>query len=98
MRKPKEISHEARAHAEERFKKKEERAREGAKAAAEYQANIFAVRERTARLRALRLSTAAEKAIITPNYRASGISAGHEGLGDPSAPMGRKARVKARSL
>ena len=62
MRKPKDFSHEARARAEARFEKKEERAREGAKAAAEYEANTFAVREKTARLRALRLATAAQKA------------------------------------
>jgi hypothetical protein len=54
-------SQEARARAEASFKKKEERAREGAKAAAEYEANVIAVREKTARLRALRLATAAQK-------------------------------------
>jgi hypothetical protein len=62
MRKPKDVSPEARARAEARFEKKEERARDGAKAAAEYEANIFAIREKTARLRALRLVTAAQKA------------------------------------
>jgi len=62
MRKPKEVSPEARARAEARFEKKEERAREGAEAAADYAADIFAVREKTARLRALRLATAAQKA------------------------------------
>lgn len=36
--------------------KKEERAREGAKAMAEYEAQAEAIRERTARLRALRLA------------------------------------------
>jgi hypothetical protein len=58
-------SQEARARAEASFKKKEERAREGAKAAAEYEANVIAVREKTARLRALRLATAAQKVVIT---------------------------------
>ena len=62
MRKSKDVSHEARARAEARFEKKEERAREGAKAAAEYEANTIAVREKTARLRALRLAAAAQKA------------------------------------
>jgi len=46
---------EARARAEANFKK-EERAREGAKAMLEYQENSRLVREKTARLRALRLA------------------------------------------
>lgn len=45
----------ARARAEANFKK-EERAREGAKAMMEYQANRRLVREKTERLRALRLA------------------------------------------
>lgn len=45
----------ARARAEANFKK-EERAKEGAKAMMEYQANGRLVRERTQRLRALRLA------------------------------------------
>ena len=44
----------ARKRAESSFKK-DARAREGAKAMSEYEANIRAVREKTARLRALRL-------------------------------------------
>ena len=48
-------SDEARARAEANFKK-EERAKEGAKAMMEYQANSRLVREKTARLRALRLA------------------------------------------
>jgi hypothetical protein len=48
-------SSEARTRAEASFKK-EERAREGAQAMAEYLANGRAVRERTAQLRALRLA------------------------------------------
>lgn len=52
----------ARARAEATFKK-EERAREGAKAMMEYQANAKAVGEKMARLRALRLAKeAADKA------------------------------------
>jgi hypothetical protein len=41
--------------------KKEERAREGAKAMSEYEANMRAVREKTARLRALRLAKEASE-------------------------------------
>jgi len=55
-------SDEARARAEANFKK-EERAREGAKAMMEYQANSRMVREKTERLKALRLAKeAADKA------------------------------------
>jgi hypothetical protein len=48
-------SDEARARAEASFKK-EERAKEGAEAMMEYQANSRMVREKTERLRALRLA------------------------------------------
>jgi hypothetical protein len=48
-------SDEARTRAEASFKK-EERAKEGAKAMMEYQANSRMVREKTERLRALRLA------------------------------------------
>ena len=52
---------EARARAEANFKK-EERAKDGAKAMMEYQANSRLVREKTEKLRALRLAKeAAEK-------------------------------------
>jgi hypothetical protein len=55
-------SNEARARAEASFKK-EERAKEGAKAMMEYQANGQKVREKTEKLRALRLAKeAADKA------------------------------------
>ena len=54
-------SNEARARAEASFSK-EERAKEGAKAMMEYQANSRMVREKTERLKALRLAKeAAEK-------------------------------------
>ena len=46
---------EARTRAEASFRK-EERAKEGAKAMMEYQANIRMVREKTERLKALRLA------------------------------------------
>jgi hypothetical protein len=55
-------SSEARARAEASFKK-EERAKEGAKATMEYQASGKVIRERMAQLKALRLAKeAAEKA------------------------------------
>jgi hypothetical protein len=49
-------SKEAKARAEALFKRKEQLAREGAKAWEEYQAQRRAVAERTERLRALRLA------------------------------------------
>lgn len=55
-------SDDARARAEASFRK-EERAKEGAKAMMEYQANSRMVREKTERLKALRLAKeAADKA------------------------------------
>jgi len=48
-------SNEARARAEASFRK-EERAKDGAKAMMEYQANARMVREKTERLKALRLA------------------------------------------
>ena len=51
----------ARARAEASFKK-EERAKEGAKAMMEYQANGRMIRERMERLRALRLAKEAKEA------------------------------------
>jgi hypothetical protein len=49
-------SQQAHDRAEAAFKKKETQLREGRKAMAEYNANCIAVREKTARLRALRLA------------------------------------------
>ena len=46
----------AHERAEASFKKKEQQLQEGQKARAEYEANALAVREKTARLRALRLA------------------------------------------
>jgi hypothetical protein len=57
---------EARARAEANFKK-EERARDGAKAMMEYQANGRLVREKTERLKALRLAKEAEEAAEKKN-------------------------------
>jgi hypothetical protein len=59
-------SDEARARAEASFKKKE-RAKDGANAMTEYQANSRMVREKTERLRALRLAKEAAN-----KYRDSG--------------------------
>jgi hypothetical protein len=56
----KQVSQEARARAEAVFRKKEAQQREGQKAMAEYQAQNRAVRDRTAKLRALRLAQEAE--------------------------------------
>jgi hypothetical protein len=49
-------SHQPHERAEALFKKKQEQLREGQQAMAEYQAERHAVREKTARLRALRLA------------------------------------------
>ena len=49
-------SQQAHDRAEAAFKKKETQLREGRKAMAEYNANRIAIREKTARLRALRLA------------------------------------------
>ena len=49
-------SKEAKARAEAAFKRKEQQAREGAKAWAEYEAQRRAVAEKTEQLRALRLA------------------------------------------
>ena len=61
----------ARARAEGQFKKKEAQAREGEKARAEYEAAQRAVRDKTARLRALRLARdAAQQAPASPAKKA----------------------------
>jgi hypothetical protein len=52
-------SNEVKARAEASFKRKEEQAREGANAWAEYQAQRRAVAKKTERLRALRLAKVA---------------------------------------
>lgn len=65
-------STEARARAEASFRK-EERAKDGAKAMMEYQAHSRIVREKTAKLRALRLAKeAAEKAVEPAKKTAAG--------------------------
>ena len=57
-------AHQTRDRAEAIFKKKQERLLEGQKATAEYEAARLATREKTARLRALRL--ARDIALKTP--------------------------------
>ena len=52
-------SDEARHRAEKSFKQ-EERALDGRKAMTEYEAQVLAIREKTARLKALRLATEAQ--------------------------------------
>jgi hypothetical protein len=58
-------SEQARQQAEKRFNQ-EERARDGRKATIEYEAEAIATREKTARLRALRLAKEAEAQSETP--------------------------------
>ena len=58
-------SKEARDRAEASFKKQEQRAREGAKAMADYEAEGRAMREKTARLKSLRMAKqAAGKEVV----------------------------------
>jgi len=59
----------ARARAEAQFKKKEQQARDGEQARAEYDAQQQAIRENTARLRALRLArdAARQRVLSTKN-------------------------------
>ena len=52
--------------AEASFKKKEQQLADGQKARAEYEANALAVREKTARLRALRLAHEARESAQNP--------------------------------
>jgi hypothetical protein len=65
--------------------KKEERLRDGQKAMAEYEAAQRAIREKTARLRALRLARdAAAKVSVKPSVKPSDAAA------TPSAPSARR--------
>jgi hypothetical protein len=56
----------ARARAEAQFKKKEQQARDGEQARVEYDAQQQAIRENTARLRALRLARDAARQTVLP--------------------------------
>lgn len=57
---------EARLRAEKSFKKQEERQRDARKAKSEYEAEARAIRENTARLKALRLAKEAEEQTKKP--------------------------------
>jgi hypothetical protein len=61
------VPEDAQKRAEASFKKKEQQAREGAKARQEYEAAGDAMREKTARLRALRLARDAADAAVRKN-------------------------------
>ncbi len=61
-------SEQARQQAERRFKQ-DERVRDGRKAMAEYEAEARAIREKTARLRALRLAKEAEAQNVVPTAK-----------------------------
>ena len=61
-------SDQARQQAEKRFRQ-EERAQDGRKAMAEYEAQARAIREKTARLKALRLAKEAEAHIEPPQQQ-----------------------------
>jgi hypothetical protein len=65
-------SKEARDRAEAGFKKQEQRAREGAKAMADYEAEGRAMREKTARLKSLRMAkeAAGKESAPLPSGRA----------------------------
>ena len=63
-------SSEARARAEASFRK-EERAKDGAKAMMEYQAHSRVVREKMAKLRALRLAKEAAEKAVEPTKKAA---------------------------
>ena len=69
-------SKEAQAKAEASFKRKEDQARDGKKAAAEYEANRLAVRERTAKLKAQRLARDAADAEAAKEAKAAKPKAG----------------------
>jgi hypothetical protein len=58
-------SDEARQRAEKSFNQ-EERALDGRKAMTEYEAQVLAIREKTARLKALRLATEAQAQNVEP--------------------------------
>jgi hypothetical protein len=59
----------AHERAEASFKKREKQLEEGQKARAEYEANSLAVREKTARLRALRLASEARDNPQNPSLK-----------------------------
>src|SRR5262249_27178484 len=66
----------ARARAEAQFKKKEQQARDGEQARVEYDAQQQAIRENTARLRALRLARDAARQTVLPTKNMVGKRTG----------------------
>jgi hypothetical protein len=64
-------AHQARDRAEAIFKKKQERLLDGQKATAEYEAARLATREKTARLRALRLARGAARKTPVPQKQSA---------------------------
>lgn len=89
-------SHQPHDRAEALFKKKQEQLREGQQAMAEYQAERHAVREKTARLRALRL--ARDAAIDQPEGstgRTSPAPASPEAKAPPKAKRSQRARTRS---
>ena len=83
-------SHQPHERAEALFKKKQEQLREGQQAMAEYQAERHAVREKTARLRALRL--ARDAAIDQPEGSTGRTSRGPASRGEgQGAAQGQEA-------
>ena len=79
--------------------KKVRQADEAKKALAEYEAQAIAIREKTARLRALRLAREAETAAIEPKHKpavrktTSGAATG----GRSSSPAGKRGKAEKRS-
>jgi hypothetical protein len=64
-------AHQARDRAEAIFKKKQERLLDGQKATAEYEATRLATREKTARLRALRLARDVARKTLVPQKQSA---------------------------
>ena len=83
----------ARARAEAQFKKKEEQARDGEQARAEYDAQQQAIREKTARLRALRLARDAARQTVLPYEEYGGISKSSSGRPCPRKKALRGSRA-----
>ncbi len=86
-------SHQPHERAEALFKKKQEQLREGQQAMAEYQAERHAMREKTARLRALRL--ARDAAIHQPEGSTGRTSRGPASAEKAKAPPKAKRPQRA---
>jgi hypothetical protein len=84
-------SKEARDRAQARFEKTQKAQREGAKAMAAYEAEGLAMREKTARLKALRLAREAEEATV-----AAATPAGPKRAAAKKAPKAAKSAAKSK--